>query len=150
MIGTKEADLVIAASTRTRNFVQTHKALYNAYQAMARAGRIVLAAPCPEGLGEEQFTQWLEFDDVDSIIAALRRESEINGQTALSTRAKAPHALVLTELARQDVERLGARKAESLQGAIELALHEIRAAGGEHPTYVCMPNAEYTVPFPEP
>src|SRR5690606_23695176 len=53
------AHLVIAASAGTKNFVQTHKSLYNAFQAMAPGGRIILAAPCPEGLGSRQFTKWL-------------------------------------------------------------------------------------------
>ncbi|HJP35687.1 MAG TPA: nickel-dependent lactate racemase, partial [Gammaproteobacteria bacterium] len=38
----ERADLVVAASPGTRNFVQTHKALFNAYQAVKPEGRIVL------------------------------------------------------------------------------------------------------------
>lgn len=142
------ADLVIAASAHTRNFVQTHKALYNAYQAMAPGGRIVLAAPCPEGLGGKQFTQWLELGDRASIITALRRQSEINGQTALSTREKAPSVLLVTHLNDADVNLLGARKSDNLQEAVETALAELCAAGRATPRIALMPNAAYSVPFP--
>jgi nickel-dependent lactate racemase len=87
---------VIAASPTTHNFVQTHKALFNAWQALRPGGRIVLAAPCREGLGGEQFVQWLRLGDRPAIIAALRQRSEINGQTALSTIEKGPSTLMVT------------------------------------------------------
>ncbi|MDQ1256466.1 MAG: Nickel-dependent lactate racemase, partial [Candidatus Hydrogenedentes bacterium] len=47
----ERADLVIASAGSAKNFVQCHKALFNAYQAVFPAGRIVFVAQCPEGLG---------------------------------------------------------------------------------------------------
>ena len=128
-----------------KNFVQTHKALFNAYQAVKPDGRIVLLAPCPEGLGGEQFTKWLRLGDRSSIIAGLRRESEINGQTALSTREKAPITLLVTEMGEEECALLGARKVGPLQEAVDLALAEVPAAA---PSIYLMPSAAYTVPFP--
>lgn len=142
------ADLVIAASAHTRNFVQTHKALYNAYQAVRPSGRIVLAAPCPEGLGGEQFTQWLDLGDRQRIITALRENSEINGQTALSTLEKAPITLFVTGLTDDEVHRLGGLRCTNLQQAIDLALAELRDTGHTAPTVYLMPHAAYTVPRP--
>jgi len=141
----ERADVVIAASAQTKNFVQTHKALFNAYQAVKPEGRIVLAAPCAEGLGGEQFAQWLRLGDRSAIIAALRRQSEINGQTALSTREKAPRTLLVSEMDEADVALLGGRKSNTLQDAIDRAFAE--AGGGAESTYYCMPSAAYTVPF---
>lgn len=143
------ADLVVAASPHTKNFVQTHKALFNAYQALAPGGRIVLLAPCPEGLGGAQFTQWLEIGSRENIIAALRQRSEINGQTALSTREKAPATIMVTELSEDHVQLLGARKARTLQGAIDRALGDLREAGTAEPTVYLIPSAAYSVPFME-
>ncbi len=145
----EEAEVVIAASPITKNFVQTHKALFNAFQAVAPNGRVVLLAPCREGLGEEQFTQWLRLGDRAEIIAALRRQSEINGQTALSTRGKTPRTVMVTELSDEDVALLGARRTGSLQEAIDGVLADLARAGTDAPGYYLMPTAAYTVPVLE-
>lgn len=145
----ERADLVIAASGGARNFVQTHKALFNAFQALKPGGRIVLAAPCPEGLGGEPFVKWLRLGSREAIIAGLRQRSEINGQTALSTIEKAPSALLVTEMSAREVDLLGARRVDSLDDALELARLELARAGVASPTYYLMPNAAYTAPFVE-
>jgi nickel-dependent lactate racemase len=143
----RRADLVIAASPHTRNFVQTHKALYNAYQAMRPGGRIVLVAPCPEGLGSERFAQWLALGDRAKVISALRERSEINGQTALSTIEKAPSTLFVTEMSGAEVAQLGGRKADSLQNAVDTALGELSRGGAATSSIYVMPSAAYTVPM---
>ena len=143
----EQADLVIAASPTTRNFVQTHKALFNAYQAMRPGGRIILLAPCPEGLGGEPFVKWLRLGTRKEIIHGLRRESEINGQTALSTIEKAPNAILVTELDDAAVRLLGSERAGNLDEALATAraLFPVPAS----PTCYLMPSAAYTVPFLE-
>ncbi len=141
----EQADLVVAASPQTRNFVQTHKALYNAYQAMKPGGHIVLLAPCVEGLGGEQFVKWVRMGDRKAIIRGLRQESEINGQTALSTVEKAPCTFMVTHLTMAEVSLLGAVKQESLSTALEAARQALH--GVDRPTCYQMPSAAYTVPF---
>ncbi len=141
-----KADLVIAASPSTKNFVQTHKALFNAWQVLKPGGRIVLLAPCREGIGGENFRKWLLHGDRAAIIRGLRRQSEINGQTALSTREKAPSMVLVTEMGDEDVGLLGATKAPTLEAALERTLDELRQSGNSHPTYILMPSAAYTVP----
>jgi len=143
----RRADLVIAASPYTRNFVQTHKALYNAYQAMRPGGRIVLVAPCPEGLGSDRFAKWLDLGDRKKVIAELRKNSEINGQTAISTLEKASSTLFVTEMSILDVARLGGRKAANLENAIDEALTQLRQEVGQTPSVYVMPSAAYTVPM---
>ena len=140
----EQADIVIAAALGPRNFVQTHKALYNAWQALKPGGRVVLLAPCPEGLGGEQFVKWLRMGDKAAIFAGLRRNSEINGQTALSTVEKAPSTYLVTELSDDDVRLLGARKAARLQDAIARATADVARSDF---TYYTMPSAAYTVPM---
>ena len=139
----EKADLVIASAGSAKNYVQSHKALYNAYQAMKPGGRIIFLAPCEEGLGGESIEKWLRLGDVDAIFAALRKQSEIYGQTALSTREKSPFALMVTELSEDDVRLIGARKAASLDEALAVAHHEL----GDDMTYYIMPSASYTVPL---
>ncbi|MEE8045739.1 MAG: nickel-dependent lactate racemase [Dehalococcoidia bacterium] len=143
----EQADIVIAASPSTQNFVQTHKALFNAYQAVKPGGRIILLAPCPEGLGGEQFAKWLRLGSREAIIAGLRKESEINGQTALSTIQKAPITYVVTEMSDEDVKMMRGRTTESLDDAINSAFADLAADGRPDPTVYLMPSAAYTVPF---
>jgi len=140
------ADLVVAASAHTRNFVQTHKALYNAHRATTPAGRVVLAAPCGEGLGGEQFTQWLDLGDPERVIAALRQRSEINGQTALSTLMKGPRSHLVTDLEESDVRRLRGHKHATLQEAVDAALGALRVSGIGTPRVWTLPDAAYVVP----
>lgn len=144
---TERADLVIASSGDLLNFVQSHKALFNSYQAVKPDGRLVLLTRCPEGLGGEQYVKWLRLGDRDTIIAGLRKQCEINGQTALSTLQKTPITVMVTDLSEGDVALMGARKASSAADALALAREELRGAGRHQPTYYVMPSAAYTVPF---
>ncbi len=143
----EQADIVIAASPGTKNFIQTHKALFNAFLALKPDGKILLLAPCPEGLGGEQFEKWLQLGGPAEIIAQLRRESDINGQTALSTILKAPQTILLTELSESEVVLLGTEKAQTLQDAIDRACDELATSS---PTFYIMPSAAFTVPFVQP
>ncbi len=144
----ERADLVIASSDGTKNFVQSHKALFNAHQAMKSGGRIILLARCEEGLGGGRLARWLGLGDRASIIAELRREGEIYGQTALSTRYRAPSAFLVTDLPDEDVALIGAQRAQDLQEALYLAKHHFTTANIPEPTCYLMPAAPYTVPFP--
>ncbi len=137
------ADLVIASAGPARNFVQSHKALYNAYQAVKPGGRIIFLVECPEGLGGEQFVKWLRLGNAPAIIRGLRQQAEINGQTALSTIEKGPMTVFVTAMTEGDAALLGGRKAPDLQAAVDLVRGELPA----NPTCYLMPNASYSVPF---
>jgi nickel-dependent lactate racemase len=143
----EQADVVIASSGPIKNFVQTHKALFNAYQAVKPEGRIIMLAQCPEGLGGDQFVKWLRLGSREAIIAGLRDHAEINGQTALSTTQKAPITTFVTDLSEDDVALLGGRKAPSLEDALALVRRELQGQGIDDPTYYTMPSAAYTVPL---
>ncbi|MBX7254765.1 MAG: nickel-dependent lactate racemase [Candidatus Hydrogenedentes bacterium] len=143
----KRANLVIASAGEARNFIQSHKALYNAFQAMEPGGRIVLLASCAEGLGSERYASWLRLGSAKAIIRELRKASEIYGQTALSTVEKGPSAILVTELPDQAVSLLGATKAATIAEALEMARADLFEAGISNPTYYVMPSAAYTVPF---
>ena len=145
----EQADLVVASSGPTKDFVQTHKALYNAYQAVKPSGRVVLLARCEEGLGSESFQRWVRLGSREAIIAGLRKQSDINGQTALSTIQKAPITVMVTGLSGSDAAALGARKATDAADALALIQRELAEAGITEPTYYVMPSAAYTVPILE-
>ncbi|MFP4501782.1 MAG: nickel-dependent lactate racemase [Candidatus Hydrogenedentota bacterium] len=141
------ADLVIASAGPAKNWVQSHKALFNAYQAVRPEGRIVLAARTPEGYGGNKFAQWIGYGSRQAIIAELRQNAEINGQTALSTIGKARITTFITELSGEEVAAMGGRKAPDLATAVTDAVAELRAAGIAQPRYYVLPSAAYTVPF---
>lgn len=145
---TQRADLVVANAGPTRNFVQSHKALYNAYQAVKPDGRIIFVARCEEGLGGDAFSKWIRLGNREAIIAGLRRHSEINGQTALSTVEKAPITLFITDMTDADVATLGGRKWPTLEQAIATAMSEL-AIRAPLTGYI-MPTAAYTVPVLAP
>lgn len=144
----EQADLVVASAGSAKNYLQSHKALFNAYQAVKPGGRIIFCARAPEGLGGNKLATWLALGSREAIIAELRRNAEINGQTALSTIEKARITDFVTELNAEDVATLGGRKAGSLEEALENARQDLAAQGITQPTVWQMPNASYAVPMP--
>lgn len=142
---TEQADIVVASAGSAKNYLQSHKALFNAYQAVKPNGRIVFLTEAKEGLGGNKLAKWLELGNRDAIIAELRRNAEINGQTALSTVEKSAISFFVTELSEEEVRVLGGRKAASLHEALEQAREEV---GRAEPTLYLMPSAGYTVPMP--
>lgn len=144
----QQADLVLATAGTAKNFIQSHKALFNAYQAMRPGGVIIFAARAEEGFGGNKFTKWLDLRTRNAVIAQLRLNAEINGQTALSTLEKAPSAIMVTELDAEQVALLGATKAATLDEAVDLARQRLALDGIAEPTFYYMPSAPYTVPVP--
>ena len=143
----ERADLVIASSGPIQNFVQTHKALFNAYQAVKSEGRIILLCECPEGIGGDQFKKWLRLGDRASIIAGLRANAEINGQTALSSIEKGAITTFVTAMSEDDVALLKGDRASTLEEALAHAKDYFDSEGIAEPTCRVMPSAAYTVPI---
>ncbi len=140
------ADMVIA-STSAPNWIQSHKALFNASRAVKPGGRIVLVAPCPEGLGNERFRYWITRPDSATIFRELRHATEIYGQTALSTKERGSNTLLVTDLTDKDKCDLGIETAPDKNKAIEMSMELLAEQGIEEPTCYLMPEAHYTVPF---
>ena len=140
------ADFVIASATGAPNWIQSHKALFNAGRAAKPDGLIILVAPCPEGLGNERFRHWLHQPSIAALCTELRRNPEINGQTALSTKSHAAKTILVTDLPVDDVATLGMMRAPSIPEAITLASHHLADNGIISPTCILMPEARYTVP----
>ncbi len=143
----KPADFVVAAARGAGNWIQAHKALFNASRAVQEAGRIVLLAPCAEGLGDERFRYWLTRGTLAEIYRGLRQSPEVNGQTALSTRLRGARAILVSKLSARDVADLGIATAPDLETAVLLACNQLAGAGIRRPTYYLMPEATAVVPF---
>ncbi len=141
------ADIVIASAGDSKNFLQSHKALVNAWQARKSPhGKIIFIAPCPEGLGGFQFKEWLEVRDPEKLLVHLRKNGEVNGQTVISTLEKSPHTYFLTEMDRETVSLLGGRKVDTVEEAFKLACEELKKSGISEPTWMFLPHALYSVP----
>ncbi|MDD5679141.1 MAG: nickel-dependent lactate racemase [Kiritimatiellae bacterium] len=143
----KKADFVVADAGNAGNWIQAHKALFNAARAVQEAGRIILLAPCPEGLGNERFRYWVARPTLAEIFLGLRQSHEVNGQTALSTRLRGARAILVTRLSARDAADLGIATAPDLGEAVRLTLDELARAGIKRPTYYRMPAAMTVVPF---
>jgi nickel-dependent lactate racemase len=143
----KQADFVVADAGGAGNWIQAHKALFNAARAVQEAGRIILLAPCPEGLGNERFRYWVTRPVLADIYRGLRQSPEVNGQTALSTRIRGARAILVTQLNARDATDLKIATAPDQEAAVRLALDELARAGIKRPTYYLMPEAMAVVPF---
>ena len=143
----QEADFVIASAGSASNWIQSHKALFNAARAIKPNGRIILQAPCSEGLGDERFRYWVKKSTLNDIYSGLRKSLEVLGQTALSTRRHAEQTILISNLSQRDASDLGMRTAPDLDTAIHEVLEHFQKHGIKKPAYYLMPDALYLVPF---
>lgn len=144
---TEPADLVVASAGDARNFIQSHKALFNAFQALKPEGLALLLAFAPEGLGSEGFRRHIETGNPESVIASLRCKADINGQTALSTLHKAARTLLITDMPPGEARTLGMRTFTCAEEAVAFCRKEFTRRGIAHPTFYAMPFAGNTVPI---
>lgn len=146
----KPADIVMATANGASNWIQSHKALFNASRAMKPGGTIILHAPAGEGLGNEEFRRWVTMDSIEQIYSCLRKDPAVLGQTALSTRTRGASTILVTEMPAKDVHDLGIRTAPDMAAGLKTALSDLRDKGILAPTCWLMPDALYTVPFVSP
>ncbi len=143
----EKADFVVASAGTAKNFIQSHKSLYNAHQIVKKGGHIILAAPAPEGYGGHKFVDWLKLGSRAAIIAELRKNAEINGQTALSTLEKARKTFFITAMSSTETEALGGQKVENLDEGLDRVHAALAQRGIAHPTCYIMPDAAFSVPI---
>lgn len=143
----RKADFVIASAGSVSNWIQGHKAFYHAHRAVHEQGRVILEAKCPEGIGNERFRYWMQKQSLSDIYRGLRQAPEVLGQTALSTRERAPRTVLVTQMNKADLADLGIRSAASLAGAVKIVLQDLAAAGIKRPCYYVIPDVMYVVPF---
>ena len=105
------------------NLIQAHKALDMAAYACKDGGTIILLAECREGLGSPDFLKWFDEKSSRALAGRLREGYEVNGQTAwaLLTKAERYRILLVSELRREDVERMHMIAARSLDEALAQA-----------------------------
>jgi nickel-dependent lactate racemase len=144
---TQPAELAIVSCgghPKDINFIQAHKALDYGVQAVHPGGTVILLAACPDGFGNATFFDWFNYEDLDIFEKALRNRYEINGQTAWSTLSKARtwRVILVSELSREQTEKMGMAKADSLDEALQMAYKQLP----ENPEIVVIPDGGTILP----
>jgi nickel-dependent lactate racemase len=126
------------------NFIQSHKALDNAFQAVTEGGVIILVAECRDGFGHPGFFPWFRFEDLDAFEDHLRQNYFIYGQTAHSVlyKARKVKVILVSELDSDDVRGMSMEAAHDLDDAISKA----RVHLGDIDRFYLIPDAGYVLP----
>lgn len=87
----EKAELVVVSCggfPKDINFIQAHKSIQNAFQAVKEGGVILVLAECEQGVGSETFLDWFNYPDESSFRGALANNFTLNATTALSLKMK--------------------------------------------------------------
>ncbi|MGZ4880096.1 MAG: nickel-dependent lactate racemase family protein [Halobacteriota archaeon] len=142
------ADVVLASaggSPKDINLFQAQKALDNAKHALKDGGAIILAAECPEGLGEKVFERWLhEAEDRQELIDRLDYAFEIGGHKAgiLAKLTQKADIYLVSELQKETVEQAFLSCSPNLEEAVQATLKK----QGPEARIILMPFGAYTLP----
>jgi lactate racemase len=126
------------------NFIQAHKALDYGVNALRPGGTAILLAACPDGFGNATFFDWFRFQDLAQFETELRRNYEINGQTAHSTLSKARsyRVILVSSFSREQTEAMGMEKADNLDVALQMAYEKLP----DKPRTVVIPDGGMVLP----
>jgi len=144
----ERADLVIVSCggyPKDINFIQAHKTFDYALNALKPGGVMILIAACSEGIGNPDFLGWFRFQDPVEMEAELRKNFQINGQTAYATLMKAKKAtvLLLSELPDSVVRTMSLTPAHSIEEALVRAYRIL----GDNPTTYVIPYGGAVLPW---
>ena len=147
----KPVDLAIVSCgghPKDINFIQAHKTLDYAVQAVRPGGTVILMAACPDGFGNDTFYDWFEYEDLDIFEKALRSRYEINGQTAWSTLSKARtwRVILISQFTEEQTIRMGMEKAATLDQAIIMAYQKLP----KNPEVLVIPEGGTILPMIQP
>ncbi|MGZ4907776.1 MAG: nickel-dependent lactate racemase family protein [Halobacteriota archaeon] len=142
------ADVVVVSAGGTPkdiNLFQSQKALDNAQHALKEGGSIVLAAECPEGLGERVFERWInEARNKQELIDRLDYAFEIGGHKAglLAKLTQKADVYVVSELEKGLIERAFLLCARDLNDAVQATEKKY----GPDASIIVMPYGAHTLP----
>ncbi|MCL7451669.1 MAG: nickel-dependent lactate racemase [Anaerolineae bacterium] len=125
----RPADVVLVSAgghPKDLNLYQAQKALDNAAYALRDGGVLILAAECPEGLGNATFEAWLTGATPDELLARIQQEFVLGGHKAAAVAAVLRRAAVYLVSALPDelVRRCGLTPFANLDAALAAALDE--------------------------
>jgi len=120
----EKADVAIVSAggfPKDIDFIQTHKALDHAQAAVKDGGTVILLGKCEDGIGNPHFLKWFDYPTSDEMEPFVREADKVYAQTAYATRLKAERVRVMlvSDLADDDVRKMGLIPKKSLQAAID-------------------------------
>jgi len=143
------ADLVIASAgghPKDINLYQAYKGVYNAMRAVRDGGVVVLVAACPDGIGNEVFTDWIMRSGSPADVLAIFKEEgfKLGGHKAVYLARDLNRASIhlYSEMDDRLVERFFLTPIKDLQDVIRIG----RDRFGDDFRAVLMPHAADTFP----
>jgi nickel-dependent lactate racemase len=145
----RPADIVLASAggyPKDVNLYQAQKALDNAAYALRDGGVLILAAECPEGLGNATFEAWLSGAEPDELLRRIQQEFVLGGHKAAAVAAVLRRAEVYLVSALSDdlVRRCGMTPFSDPDQALVAALG--RMGTGAH--VLALPQGGSILPLP--
>ena len=144
----KAADIAISSACgfpRDINLYQAQKALDHADKATRKGGTIIMVAECRDGYGEKVFEDFMNRGwTPQQIMNEIKAHFVMGGHKAYAFAkvAAEKQVIMVTSLPEQIVASCFARKAESVQEAVAMALE----SQGKDATFIVMPEGAVTVP----
>ena len=126
------------------NFIQAQKALDYGCRAVKEGGTIIFLAACRDGFGHDTFFDWFRYQNLDEFERELRKNYQINGQTAHAVLSRARHfrIILISEFTAEQTSTMGMEKAVDLQSALDLVLPELT----ENDEIVVIPDGGMVLP----
>jgi nickel-dependent lactate racemase len=102
------------------DFIQAHKALEHAKQAVKDGGTIILLGKCQDGLGNPYFLPWFDYPSIEAMEPFVREADKVYAQTAYSTRIKAEryNIVLVSDLDPDVVRKMGMTPRATLEEAL--------------------------------
>ena len=127
------------------NLYQASKAIQNALDAVKRRGVILLAAECPEGHGNEVFSEWMEkFDDLKRIEREIRRRFVLGGHKAYYLTKALQKATIILVSVMPDCYAVNTFKMRTAR-ALNDAMRDAFEIAGKNAKVYAMPHGNTTL-----
>ncbi len=145
----KKAKVAIAAASgypRDINLYQSQKALDHADKATVEGGTVIVVAECREGYGEKVFETFMNSGyTARGIMEEVKSNFVMGGHKAYGFAKVAAEKKVIfvTSLSEKVVASLFARKAATVEEAVEMALED----QGPDADFIVFPEGSVTVPY---
>lgn len=119
----EEADVVIVSAggyPKDIDFIQSHKTLEHAKNALKTGGTMVVLAECADGPGNANFLPWFDYPTIEDMEPPVRASDKVYAQTAYSTRLKAQqyNIILVSKLGDDQVRKMGMTPRASVTEAI--------------------------------
>lgn len=122
----ERADVAIVSAggfPKDINFIQAHKAIEHAMDAVKENGTIIVVGKCEDGLGNADFLKWFDYPSLEEMEKHVRKADKVYAQTAYATRLKASRRVIyfVSDLDDAVVRKMGLVPARTVEEAIAQA-----------------------------